>query len=180
MELSEKKISSELKYSGVIIDVCLDRAELCDGRTVRREVAVHPGGAAILPIDDEGFCYCVRQYRYPVGTALLEAPAGKLDISEDPAACAERELSEETGFTADEIIYLGSVYSSPGFSTETIHIYLALGLHAGTSHPDDGEFLNVERHHIDELFAMSMSGELRDGKTLIAVMKAKAILDSRQ
>ena len=180
MELTERTIDSELKYHGVIVDLHLDRAELCDGTVVRREVVEHPGGATVLPIDDDGTCYCVRQYRYPIGRTLLEAPAGKLSKGEDHRVCAVRELSEETGFTADEIIYLGPVCSSPGIASEIIHVYLALGLHPGASHPDEGEFLNVEKHHIDELFDMAMSGELDDAKTVIAVLKAKAYLAQKK
>mgnify|MGYP003315828864 CR=1 FL=1 len=179
MDFTEKRIDGQTVYRGVIVDITLDKAELVDGRRVKREVVHHPGGVTVLPIDDEGFCYCVRQFRYPFGKMLLEAPAGKLEKGEDPRECAERELSEETGFQADELIYLGANYTSPGFSTEVLHIYLALGLHAGESHPDDGELLNVEKHHIDELFDMVMSGEIEDGKTEIAVLKAKNILDNR-
>ena len=178
MDCFEKKIDGELKYKGVIVNVRLDRAELCDGSVVRREVVEHPGGATILPVDDEGYCYCVRQFRYPFGKQMLEAPAGKLEYGEDPKECAVRELSEETGFTADEIIYLRPDCSSPGFSTELLHIYMARGLHRGESHPDEGEFLSVEKHHIDELVDMVMSGEIDDGKTIIAVLKAKRILDT--
>ena len=180
MDCFEKKIDGELKYEGVIVNVRLDRAELCDGSVVRREVVEHPGGATILPVDDEGYCYCVRQFRYPFGKLMHEAPAGKLEYGEDPRECALRELSEETGFTADEIIYLGPDCSSPGFSTELLHIYMARGLHKGESHPDEGEFLSVEKHHIDELADMVMSGEIDDGKTIIAVLKAKRILDAEK
>ena len=180
MDFSEKKIDGELKYKGVIVNVTLDRAELCDGRIVKREVVEHPGGVTVLPVDDEGYCYCVRQYRYPFQKMMLEAPAGKLEYGEDHYECAVRELSEETGFSADRLIYLGPNCTSPGFSTEVLHIYLALGLHAGESHPDDGEFLSTEKHHIDELVDMVMSGEIDDGKTIIAVLKAKRILDTEK
>ena len=128
MELIEKQVSSELKYKGVIVDVYLDRAELCDGKIARREVVKHPGGVTVLPVDSDGMCYMVRQYRYPAGKTLLETPAGKLEYGEEHLSCAVRELSEETGFSTDELIDLGCCYTSPGFSTEIIHVYLARGL----------------------------------------------------
>lgn len=177
MDYTEKTVSSEEKYRGVIVNVRLDKAELCDGSVVRREVVEHPGGVTILPVDQDGVCYMVRQFRYPMGRVMLEAPAGKLERGEDPASCAARELSEETGFSADKLIYLGADCTSPGFSTEVLYIYLALGLHPGESHPDAGEFLNVERYTLDELSGMIMKNEIDDGKTVIAVLKAKKYLE---
>ena len=177
MDYTEKTVSSEGKYRGVIVNVRLDKAELCDGSVVRREVVEHPGGVTILPVDENGVCYMVRQFRYPMGRMMLEAPAGKLERKENPAACAARELSEETGFSADKLVYLGADCTSPGFSTEVLHIYLALGLHPGESHPDVGEFLNVERYTLDELVGMIMKNEIDDGKTVIAVLKAKKYLE---
>jgi len=177
MEYFEKTIDSEEKYRGVIVNVRLDRAELCDGSVVRREVVEHPGGVTILPVDENGICYMVRQFRYPMGRMMLEAPAGKLEKGEDHRECAVRELSEETGLTADRLVYLGPCCTSPGFSTEVLHIYLALGLHQGKSHPDAGEFLNVERHSLDELTDLIMSSGIDDGKTVIAVLKAKKYLE---
>lgn len=123
MDYIEKTIDGEEKYRGVIVNVRLDRARLCDGSIVRREVVEHPGGVTILPVDEDGTCYMVRQFRYPMGRMMLEAPAGKLERGEDPAECAVRELSEETGFTADKYVYLGANCTSPGFShRDTAHI----------------------------------------------------------
>ena len=139
----------------------------------------HPGGVTILPVDEEGSCYMVRQFRYPFGRMMLEAPAGKLEYGEDPRDCAVRELSEETGFTADELIDLGRCCTSPGFSSEVLHIYLALGLHPGDCHPDQDEFLNVEKIPLHELSRMVMDGEIDDAKTIVAVLKAEKYLSGK-
>lgn len=179
MEFFEQRIDRDDKYHGIIVDVHLDHVRLDDGSIARREVVEHPGGVTILPVDGEGNCYMVRQFRYPAGHMMLEAPAGKLEYGEDHRDCAVRELSEETGFTADELIYLGGFYTSPGFSTELLHIYLALGLHAGKSHLDEGEFLNVEKLPLQQLIHMVMANEIEDAKTMIAVLKAEKVLKER-
>jgi len=180
MEYLEKRIDGEIKYKGVIVTVRLDDAELHNGAVVKREVVEHPGGVTILPVDSEGNCYMVRQFRYPFGRMMLEAPAGKLEYGEDPRLCAERELSEETGFTADELIYMGTMCTSPGFSSEVLHLYLALGLHEGESHPDQDEFLNVEKYSLSRLSEMVMDGSIDDGKTVAVVLKAEKYLQNRQ
>ena len=179
MDFTEKRIDGEEKYKGVIVRVRLDRVQLCDGKMTKREVVEHPGGVCILPVDPEGNCTMVRQFRYPFGRMMLEAPAGKLEYGEDPRDCAVRELSEETGFTADELIDLGAMCTSPGFSTEVLHLYLALGLHSGESHPDEDEFLNVEKIPLRKLTEMVMNNEIEDGKTIAAVLKAERILANR-
>ena len=179
MEYIERPVGSVEKYKGIIVRVRLDDAELYTGKVVKREVVEHPGGVTILPVDEDGSCYMVRQFRYPFGRMMLEAPAGKLEYGEDHRDCAVRELSEETGFTADELVYLGGCCTSPGFSTEVLHIYLALGLHAGECHPDQDEFLNVEKIPLSELSRMVMAGEIDDAKTIVAVLKAERYLSGR-
>ena len=173
---SEKKVRRINRYEGIIVKVSVDKALRPDGRDCLREVVEHPGGVCILPVDGNNVAYCVRQFRYPIGEHLLEAPAGKLEAGEDPLKCAVRELSEETGFTAGRIVPLGYYYTSPGFSTECLHLYLALDLQRGEAHPDDGEFLELETYPLEELTAMVERGEICDGKTAIAVLRAARLL----
>lgn len=179
MAYFEQRVSGETKYEGVIVNVHLDKARLVDGKIVSREVVEHPGGVAILPVEEDGTVWCVRQFRYPFGREMLETPAGKLEKGEEHRLCAVRELSEETGLTADELIYMGACCTSPGYSTEVLHLYLALGLHRGEMHLDEGEFLNVEKHSLGELTDMVMSGEIDDAKTIIAVLKSAKYLEGR-
>lgn len=180
MDNTEKLFKRVCSYNGVITTTYLDRVVLSNGQQSLREVVEHPGGVTVIPVDDDGNVWCVRQYRYPMGEHMLETPAGKLEKGEDPKDCAVRELSEETGITAREYVYLGEICPSPGFCRESIYIYLALGLEYGESHPDENELLDVEKHNLDELWDMVMKNELRDAKTVIAVMKAKAWLDRRK
>ena len=176
----EKTIEKNTVYEGVIVNVRRDKAELVNGKVVGREVVEHPGGVTVIPVEPDGTVWCVRQFRYPFGRDMLEVPAGKLERGEDPFDCAVRELSEETGLTADEFVYLGPCCTSPGFSTEVLHIYLALGLHQGAMHLDPDEFLNVEKYGLEELTDRVMSGEIDDAKTIIAVLKAKRYLEDRK
>ena len=173
MNYTEKKLSREELYQGRIIHVYKDTVQLSDGTTTIREIVDHPGGVAVVPVDEKGNVYCVRQFRYPYAEHVLETPAGKLEPGEDPLECAVRELSEETGFTAEKYVYLGSLYPSPGYCREILHIYLATGLQSGEMHLDAGEFLDVEKHTLDELVALAMNNELKDAKTVIGVLKAK-------
>lgn len=136
MELMEKTVESKTLFEGHIVTLKLDRAQLPNGSLASREVVEHPGGVAVLPLDAEGRVIMVRQYRYPLHNTLLELPAGKLEKGEDHRVCGIRELQEEVGITADEVIYLGGLYLSPGYSNEVLHLYLARGLHQGECHPD--------------------------------------------
>ena len=179
MDFTEKRIEGEDKYKGLIVNVRMDKAELFNGHIVKREVVEHPGGVTILPVDEEGNCYMVEQFRYPMGKMMLEAPAGKLEPGEEPLASAERELSEETGFTAEQLVDLGRYCTSPGISTEVLHIYLALGLKAGKTHPDEDEYLNIKKMPLTQLVDMVMKGEIDDGKTIVALLKAEKYLSKQ-
>ena len=180
MDYTEKTLAREELYQGRIIHVYKDTVALRDGKETIREVVDHPGGVTVVPVDAEGRVYCVRQYRYPYGEHVLETPAGKLERGEDPLECARRELSEETGFTAEQFVDLGRIYPSPGYCREIIYLYLALGLKAGEQHLDAGEFLDVERHPLEELVGMAMDNTLLDAKTVVGVLKADRWLRERK
>jgi len=176
MDYTETLVHHINGYTGLITNTTLDRVALQNGEHTLREVVEHPGGVTIIPIDEEGYVYCVRQFRYPMSEHLLEVPAGKLEYGEDPMQCAIRELSEETGINASDYQNLGKIYPSPGFCREILYIYMARGLSFGTQHLDRNEFLDVEKIHLDELVRLVMANEITDAKTVIAVLKANALL----
>lgn len=180
MDYTENKIRTINGYNGIIVKVDLDRITLPDGKEAFREVVHHPGGVSILALDEDNNVICVRQYRYCFGEHLLEIPAGKLEYGEDPYECAVRELSEETGITAGKIVSLGQIYPSPGFCREVLHLYLAMDLSYGQAHLDPGEFLDVVKVPFDQLLAQVMSGGIKDGKTVAAVLKTKIYLEENK
>lgn len=169
----EKKRSSREIFQGRVVGLTVDTVELEDGSQARREVVHHHGGAGILPLTEDNQVYMVRQFRYAFGRELLEIPAGKLEPGEDPRAAALRELQEECGLTADTVEDLGSIYPSVGYDTEEIHIYLARGLHQVPAQPDQGEFLTLEKWPLEALVQKALTGELRDAKSVAAVLKTK-------
>ena len=176
MELREERVSSKTIFEGKIIKVTLDEARLPDGKLANREVCYHPGGVAILALDEDSTVYLVQQYRYPIDKILLELPAGKLEGDEDHKLAAARELSEETGLDADEFTYLGYTLASPGFCDEALHMYLARGLHRKEQHLDEDEFLNVVTMPFAQLAEKCMSGEITDAKTVTTTLKVKTLL----
>jgi ADP-ribose pyrophosphatase len=180
MYSEEKTISSKQIYDGKVVKLYVDDAELDNGRKAVRELIKHPGGVCVLPLDDDGNVYMVKQFRYPFMTALTELPAGKLEFGEDHRQCGIRELKEETGATADSFEYLGCIYPTVAYDTEIIHMYLARGLHFGEQDLDEGEFLDVLKIPFDKVFEMAMNGELPDAKTQTAVLKTKILLDSEK
>lgn len=178
MDLTERTLRREDKFTGRILTVHVDTVELPNGGTALREVADHPGGVAVLALDGENNVLTVTQYRYPFGKALLEIPAGKLDHpGEDPYAAGLRELKEETGAVPGTCESLGRLLPSPGCYGETLHLYLARELRMSEQHLDEDEFLNVERVPFDEMVRRCLEGEIEDAKTVAAVLKAKILLN---
>ena len=176
MELTEKTISSEEIFSGRILHIRRDTVELPGGGRSFREVVDHPGGVCVLALDDENRVLLVRQFRYPYEKVLTELPAGKLEIGEDPEQAALRELREETGAVPGTFQSLGELYPSPGYCGEIIRMYLARDLTFGEAHLDEDEFLNLERVPFDQLVEQVLSGEIKDAKTIAAVLKGKLLL----
>lgn len=172
----EKKIQSREIYRGHIIRVTLDTVMLENKRRALREIVHHHGGAGILPLDTDGKVWMVRQFRYAFGRELLEIPAGKLEPGEDPKEAALRELREECGLIADTVTELGCIYPSVGYDDEVIHLYLARDLHRTQAQPDEGEFLTLEQWSLSDLMVQVMNGEIRDAKTVAAILKTNHLI----
>ncbi len=175
MIFEEKTVSSKKIFEGKIIDVRVETVEFPDGKTAYRELVDHPGGVGIVALTSDGKIPMVRQYRKPIEQAIWEIPAGKLDMGEDPKLCGIRELEEETGYTAKEIIPLGYMYPSPGFANEVTHIFFAKGLSKGMVHPDEGEFLDIQEFTVEEVRNMILNNEINDAKTVIGFLKCEAM-----
>lgn len=163
----EKLLERRAAYEGRMLHVYSDRVEI-GGRETTREVVLHPGACAILPVTEKKEILFVRQYRYAAEETLLEIPAGKIDPGEAPDVCAARELTEETGFRAERLRKLGAVFTTPGFCNEKIHLYLADRLVPAHQHLDTDEFLDVVKIPLDEALEMIRNGEISDAKTLSA------------
>lgn len=179
MNYEEKTVSEVHVYSGNIIDVKKATVTLPDGREATRDIVRHPGASAVIPLSENGEMYMVRQYRKPIDKVSLEIPAGKLDRGENPHICAERELKEETGLAAKQIRRLVSVHSTPGFSDEVLHLYVATGLSEGDSCTDEDEFISTEKYPVSELLGMVLEGEITDAKSIIGIFLADKIIGGK-
>jgi len=169
-----KIMQSETLHNGKVFNTRIDKIEYPSGNEGIREVAEHPGGAVVVPVTGEGKIVFVTQYRYPVKKVLMELPAGKLDAGEDPKLCAKRELEEETGYRSENIIYLGNIYTTPGYSTENLFIYLAKDLKAGKHNREEGESgMEVFEFTFNEVEEKIYKGEIVDGKTISGIYLAK-------
>ena len=166
--LAEKKISGESVYDGIFLKMKRDTVSLPDGQYAVREYLEHPGAVAILAVLDDGRILLERQYRYPIAQAVIEIPAGKLNTGEDPLLCAQRELQEETGYTAKHWSKIRRIHPVISYSTEFIDIYLAEGLSPGPARLDEEEFLDVFAAPLEELLHWVEMGKITDVKTIIS------------
>lgn len=180
MELFEKKIDSKKIFDGKIVKLFVDTVELPNGQLATREIVRHPGAVCVLPLTDDGEVIMVRQFRYPFNEVMLEIPAGKLEIGEDPYEAVLRELEEESGVVAKKVEHIGELYTTVAIFDEKIQIYLARELTYTNSHPDEDEFLEVTKIPLDTLVKMVMDGEIKDAKTQIAILKADKYLKEGQ
>ncbi len=165
---------SEILFRGKVFDLKVDQIEYNSGNSGIREVAVHPGGAVVVPVKDNGKIIFVNQFRYPFQKNILELPAGKLDKNEDPFDCAVRELEEETGYKAGKIEKLGYIYTTPGFCTEVLHIYLAKDLKEGNHNREEGEHeMEVHEFSLNEIEEKIANNEIVDAKSICGFHLAK-------
>ena len=160
-------------YAGRVIQLSIERVQLPNGSVAELEIVRHPGGAAIVALDDRQHVCLLRQFRHAADGWIYELPAGKLDNREPPLDCARRELREEAGREATEWQSLGSYLSSPGVLTEVLHLYLARGLTVVAAAPEEHEVLEVEWVPLSQALEMAADGRIRDGKTLVGLFLAE-------
>jgi len=175
--VSESKLSSRRVYAGRVLNVDLDTVRFPNGTTGELEMVRHPGASAVLPFvsdpsRDDPQILLIKQYRYAAEEFIYEIPAGKLDGGEDPRVCAERELREETGCTAERIEHLYTFYTTPGFTDERIHAFMATGLQHGAAAHEKDEFMSLETVPLSRAIELIRSGELKDAKSALTILYA--------
>ncbi len=164
-------------YKGSIVDLSVDRVRLPNGHVMDLELIRHRGAAAVVPVDAERNVLLVRQYRYASGGWLIEVPAGKLDGGEPPETCAAREVEEETGHRALKLTPMGWIWTTPGFTDERIWLYLATGLEPTRTNLQPDEVLTVERMPLERAVELAARGEIRDAKSVCALLRVPRFLD---
>ena len=175
--LREKQLTTEDIFDGVVLHVVRDTVALPNGNTSVREVIRHIGAVCVIPVTEDNRVVVERQYRYPLDRIILEIPAGKLDApDEDRLSAIQRELREETGYSADEWLEIGDFHPAPAYSDEYITMYLARGLRKGQQHLDEDEFLDVCTVPLKDLVEDVMAGRISDAKTQVCILKAARIL----
>jgi len=168
-------VSTERLYTGKVINLDRDTVRFPDGSTGQLEMVRHPGASAVVALLDEPRApdprvLLIKQFRHAADNFIWEIPAGRLDPGETPSTCAQRELEEETGMSADVLARLTTIYTTPGFTDEKIHIFLATGMKPGKHRREPDEFMEVHTKRWTEVMAMTRTGEIKDGKTLAGLM----------
>jgi ADP-ribose diphosphatase len=181
---SPGRLKSTRAYTGRVVSLDVDVVRYPDGSVGELEMIRHPGASAVVPFlsdpsGDDPQVLLIRQYRYAAGGYLYEVPAGRLDPGENPRSCAERELKEETGCSAEQVDYLTTIYTTPGFTDEKIHLFMATDLTAGETKHEADEFLELQPMLLSRALVMIQAGEIQDGKTVIALLFAAGFRLSR-
>ena len=179
MKYEEKTMKTEKIYEGKILNLRIDTVELPDKKYSKREIVEHPGAVAIIALTENNEIVLVKQYRKAIERELIEVPAGKLEIGEEPKETVIRELKEETGYTAKKIDYLLEFYTSPGFTNEKVYLFLADGLTEGEAQPEKDEYIEVINLKLDDLIELINKGEIVDSKTIVGAYVAKNYLTNK-
>jgi ADP-ribose pyrophosphatase len=173
-----KTLRTEKIFEGRVFNVRQDEIELPGERTARLDIVEHKDAVTLVPLDEEGRVWFVRQYRHPTGGELLELPAGVLDTGEEPEDCALREIREEIGMAAGQIRKIGEFFLAPGYSTEYMHVFLAKDLKDDPLDPDDDELISIEKIPLEDSYAMIHAGQIRDAKTISALYLVRPLIGS--
>jgi ADP-ribose pyrophosphatase len=171
-------VSTERIYSGKVVNLDLDTVRFPNGTTGKLEMVRHPGASAVVPLLDEPRSadprvILIRQFRHAADGPIWEIPAGRLDPGETPATCAQRELEEEIGMTADVLSRLTTIFTTPGFTDEKIHIFLALDLKPGKQRRDADEFMEVHTKRWSEVMSLIRGGDIKDAKTITGLLSVE-------
>lgn len=173
MELIEETVDSKVAFDGRLVKLRVDTVRLPNGKDATREVVVHRGAVAAVPMLDKDIIVMVKQFRQPAGEVLLELPAGSLEQNEEPLHCIARELGEEIGYKAGHIALMGSFYLAPGYSSELLHMFLAKDLEKTVQHSEEDEFIEIVEVKLDDAIDMIRSGKIKDAKTISGILMAR-------
>lgn len=167
----EAIVKTKILYEGKVFTLRQDIIQIANEPTHTWDIIQHPGAVSMIPISESSRLILIQQWRRVVGKILYELPAGTLDSGEDPFSCAQRELREETGYRADELIPFGGIYSAPGFCTEYIHFFIAKGLKEDPLKGDEHEGIDIAEMTLDEALSMIDNGEIIDSKTIAGILR---------